>query len=199
MSNPEYIRIQGEINRLKNELKKNGLPEQMRELFKQCRPYPQWVKNFGYPMHPLLTSIEQVDYETVAFDFKQSRYLLHFHHKTSSWDSAIQVGNLRIEMNRESVLESTFFGEIGEYGESWRYSDSEVYKPGPWSQDLSRFKTESNQLIEAFRAQQDAAQKRDPARLKAMREKFNIPESPPSKGQDLKTLVGQLTLRLFRR
>ncbi len=181
MSNPEYIRIQGEINRLKNELKKNGLPAQMRELFKQCRPYPQWVKNFNYPMHPLLGKIEEIDYKTVALEFKQNRYVMHFHHETSSWDSATQHGKLRIEMNGESVLESTFFGEIGEYGESWRYSDSEVYKPGPWSQNLLRFKAESNQLIEAFRAEQDAAQKRDPARLKAMREKFNIPESPPSR------------------
>lgn len=165
----------------------------------QCRPYPQWVENFNYPMHPLLSNIEQIDYKTVGFEFKRNRYVMHFRHETSSWDSATQHGKLRIEMNRESVLESTFFGEIGEYGESWRYSDSEVYKPGAWSQDLLRFKTESNQLIETFRAEQDAAQKRDPVRLKAMREKFNIPESPPSKSQEVKTLVGQLTRTLFRR
>ena len=199
MSNPEYIRIQAEIATLKKQLKKTHLPEQMRELFKQCRPYQYWAKNFNYPMHPLLAKLEEVDYTTVCFEFKNNNYVMHFHSEPASWDIMTQHGILRVQMNGENILESTFYGESGEEDVRWRYSDSQVYKPGDWSRDLLRFKTESNQLIEAFRAQQDAAQKRDPASLRAMREKFNIPEFPPSKSQELKKLFGQLTQTIFKR
>lgn len=199
MSNPEYIRIQAEIATLKKQLNVSNLPEQMKELFEQCRPYKYWAENFNYPMHPLLTKLEEVDDTTVSFDFNSNRYVVHFHSEPVPWDIITERGVLRVQMNGESVLESVFFGESGEHSMHWRYSDSEVYKPGDWTRNLVKFKTESNQLIEAFRAQQDAAQKRDPARLKAMRDKFNIPESPPSKGQELKKLFGQLTQTIFRR
>lgn len=199
MSNPEYVRIQAEIARLKRQLNVSSLPEQMRELFEQCRPYKYWAETFNYPMHPLLTEFEEVDDTTISFGFNSNRYVVHFHSERVTWDVLTERGVLRVQMNGETLLESVFFGESGEHSMHWRYSDSEVYKPGDWTRDLLKFKTESNQLIDAFRAQQDAAQKRDPARLKAMRDKFNIPESPPSKSQELKKLFGQLTQTIFRR
>jgi hypothetical protein len=199
VSSPEYARIQAEITRLKKQLNVTNLPAQMKGLFEQCRPYKYWAENFNYPMHPLLAELEEVGDTTVSFDFNGNRYLLHFHSEPVPWDILTERGILRVLMNGESVLESVFFGESGEHSMQWRYSDSEVYKPGDWTRDLLKFKTESNELIELFRAQQDAAQKRDPARLKAMRDKFNLPESPPSKAQEIKKLFGQVAQTIFRR
>ena len=208
MSTAEYDRIQAQIRALKVELGSSGLPEELRKLREQIRPYPAWVVNFDWPMHPLVSGIETTDdYNSTVFTFNGVKYEMTFERGRPSYpnrDLTEITGKLIVKADGVLVLDSRFFGESHEHGDTYRYHDSDTYKKGPWVQDLLRFKKESNQLIEAARAQSDLAQKRDPALLKAMREKFSIPETPLAasetpKSKNAKKLFGEFLRALFKR
>lgn len=208
MSTAEYDQIQAQIQLVKRELASSGLPEELRKLREQIRPYPAWVVNFGWPMHPLVSDMETEDTKVTRFTFNGVKYALTFereanYYETSSRGSTPLKGRLTVEAAGVLVLDSRFSGESDEYSDHWRYHDSETYKKGPWVQDLLRFKNESNQLIEEARAQNILAQKRDPARLKEMREKFSIPETPtaPTASSERKSpgkLFGEFLRALFK-
>ncbi|WP_263385867.1 hypothetical protein [Granulicella arctica] len=191
-STAEYDLIQAQIRQLKAELAATGLPEELRRLREQIRPYPYWETNFGWPMHPLVSGIATDDDGVTHFTFSNVKYTMTFI-READYGNTIErstpiKGKLLVEADGVLVLDSRFYGESDEYSDKWRYHDSDIYKKGPWVHSLLRFKKESNQLIEAARAQSQLLNKQDPAVLQAMRDKFNLPTvTPPSGAAETKT------------
>ena len=190
----EYEQVQAQILERKAELRHNGFPEQMYELWSTLRMFPRWAAHgFNSPMHPELTDLNVTSTDRVNFNFKGISYAIDFHQGRSNYGYV--PGNLTISSNDIDVMNASFSAVDGSSGlERFTYRDSSLYKKAPWVEDLARLQTEFLLLREATKKRQIEG----PENLDALREQFGISALlSPIQNQPLKT--ARSWRKLFRR
>lgn len=193
----EYELIQAQILERKMELRRNGFPEQMYQLWSILRYYPGWAANgFKTPLHPLASNLSVTSTGLVNFTFNGNNYSIDFH-KGRPTEYDMVFGSLTIRLELDEVMKSSFSAKEGQYGtEPFKYSDSSVFKKGPWAEDLARFQLENHALREADKKQQIEG----PANLAVLRERFGLPSPPPPlPAQSIPFKAGGFWRRLFSR